>query len=284
MTRLKNSDICRITSGLEKYNRELQIKTGRGLLGIACHAYGNDEIEIQAKIASFTIQVVPITAGEGIISDFSETVAAILRFLGFNALVSEQPDAAGVALAFESKAHAIMMADDHRFVGINLENRLVADNSRETGRVFAAALDLMAQGAKGHLKGHRVLVMGCGPVGESAARTLLSFGARVALCDIDIPRARLLKQKILECYGESNAFENKIFVEEHMDFSAYQFVLEATPCAETISDKKIGDNMVIAAPGVPSGVSKLGRQGIKERFLHDKLELGVAAMAISLLL
>jgi len=279
LTRLKTSDICLIRSGLERYNQELLGKTGRGLLGIACHAHGKDEIQIQDKIASFTIQVVPITAGEGIISDFSETVAAILRFLGFNALVSEQPDANGVAMAFESKASALMMADDHRFVGINLNNRLVADNSRETGRVFAAALDLMGRG----IKDKQVLVMGCGPVGESAARALLSFGARVGLYDIDLLRARLLKQKILECSGGNNAFKENISIEEKLEFSPYPFIIEATPCAETIADKIIGDHLVIAAPGVPVGVSKLGRQGLKERFLHDKLELGVAAMAVSLL-
>ena len=279
MTRLRTSDICQITSGLERYNQELLAKTGRGLLGIACHAHGKDEIQIQAKIAGFTIQVVPITAGEGIISNFSETVAAILRFLGFNALVSEQPDTNGVARAFESKAAALMMADDHRFVGINLNNRLVADNSRETGRVFAAALDLMGRG----IKGKQVLVMGCGPVGESAARSLLFLGARVGLYDIDIQRARILKQKILECSGENNAVKKTLSIEKRLDFSAYPFILEATPCAKSISDKIIGDHLVIAAPGVPSGVSKLGCQGMKERFLHDKLELGVAAMAIALL-
>lgn len=279
MTRLKTSDICQIKSDLEQYNQALLSKTGRGLLGIACHAHGKDESQMQALIADFTILVVPVTAGEGIISDFSETVAAILRFLGFNARVSEQPDTCGVALAFESKAAALMMADDHRFVGINLNNRLVADNSQATGRVFAAALDLMARG----IKGKQVLVLGCGPVGESAAMTLLSFGARVALCDIDIPRARLLKQRLLASSQGNKAVKEDIFIEEGLDFSPYSFILEATPCAETISDKLIGDHLFIAAPGVPVGVSTWGCRRLKERFLHDKLELGVADMSISLL-
>ena len=279
MTRLKTSDICHIPSRLGRYNQELLSKTGRGLLGIACHAHGKDEIQMQAEIAAFTIQVVPITAGEGIISEFSETVAAILRFIGFNALISEQPDTNGVALAFESRAHALMMADDHRFVGINLDTRLVADNSRETGRVFAAALDLMGEG----IKETQVLVLGCGPVGESAARTLLSFGARVSLSDIERSRARLLKQKLLDCPKRNNALNKNIRIEEGSDFSPYPFIIEATPCAHTIPDKIIGDHLVISAPGVPAGVSKLGRQRLKERYLHDKLELGVAAMAIALL-
>jgi pyrrolysine biosynthesis protein PylD len=279
LTRLKTSDICQIRSGLERYNQALLSKTGRGLLGIACHAHGKDEVQVQALIEGLTVLVVPITAGEGVISDFSETVAAILGFLGVNARVSEHPDASGVALAFESKAAALMMADDHRFVGINLNNGRVADNSRETGRVFAAALDLMARG----IKGKQVLVMGCGPVGESAAKALLLFGARVALFDIDIPRAGLLKQRLLDSLQGNNAFKENISIEAGSDFSSYSFILEATPCAETISDDLIGDDTVIVAPGVPVGVSNSGCQRLQERFLHDKLELGVAAMAISLL-
>ncbi|WP_299982500.1 3-methylornithyl-N6-L-lysine dehydrogenase PylD [Desulfobacula sp.] len=277
MTRLKTSDISNISSRLVTCNQELLAKTGRTFLGIACHAYGKDEIQIRHRVESFCIHVVPVTAGQGIISDFCETVAAILRFLGFNALVSDLPDTSGVALAFENKADAIMMADDHRFVGLNLNIRSVADNSEATGRVFAAALDLMAKG----IENCEVLVLGCGPVGEAAAQTLLSSGARVVLCDIHLPAARLLKERLSVYPGG-----NKIVIEEdlNMAVSNYGYVLEATPAANTIPDELISDHMVIAAPGVPLGISKKGCQILKDRLIHDKLELGVAGMAISLLL
>ncbi|MCD4720593.1 MAG: 3-methylornithyl-N6-L-lysine dehydrogenase PylD [Desulfobacula sp.] len=281
MTRLKTSDISNISSRLQTYNRELLIKTGRTLLGIACHAYGKDEIRIKHRIKSFSIHVVPVTAGQGIITDFSETVTAILQFLGFNALVSDKPDTSGVALAFENKADAIMMADDHRFVGINLKTRSVADNSEATGRVFAAALDLMAK----EIKDREVLVLGCGPVGESAARTLLSSGAQVALCDIYLPAARLLKERLCLYPGG-----NKIVIEEDVNIalSSYRYIIEATPSADTIPDELISDHtqplLLVAAPGVPLGISNNGCKILKDRLIYDKLELGVAAMAIFLLL
>ncbi len=49
-------------------------------------------------------------------------------------MVSDTPDISGVAKSFESRADAIMMTDDQRFVGINLNNRLVVDNSEATGK------------------------------------------------------------------------------------------------------------------------------------------------------
>ncbi|RLC15464.1 MAG: 3-methylornithyl-N6-L-lysine dehydrogenase PylD [Deltaproteobacteria bacterium] len=276
MTRLRNSDICNISSQLEIYNRELLAKTQQSLLGIACHAYGKDEIQVKHQIKSFCIHVVPVTAGHGIITDFCKTVAAILQFLGFNTLVSDLPDASGVALAFENRANAVMMADDHRFVGLNLNNRCVADNSKATGQVFASALDLMAKG----IKDCKVLVLGCGPVGEAAARTLLSLGAQVILCDIHLPAALSLKERLCLYPGANN-----IVIEEDvsMALSKYGYVLEATPSVDTIPDKLICNHMFVAAPGVPLGISENGCKIMKDRLIHDKLELGVAAMAISLL-
>ncbi len=276
MTRLQTSDIKNIASCLEKYNQELVHKTGYSLMGIACHAYGKDEIQIKQLIKSFSIHVVPITAGQGVITDFSKIVTAILKFLGFNAMVSDLPDTSGVAHAFENKADAIMMADDHRFVGLNLKTQLVADNAKATGRVFVSALDLMVKG----LKNHEVLVQGCGPVGESAAHTLLSFGARVALFDNNLSAARSLKKKLFKYPGGKN-----IIIEEDVNSALlnHEYILEATPSTDTIPDKLISDHMFVAAPGVPLGISHNGCKILNKCLIHDKLELGVAAMAISLI-
>ncbi|MCF6246798.1 MAG: 3-methylornithyl-N6-L-lysine dehydrogenase PylD [Desulfobacula sp.] len=276
MTRLKNYDICDISSALEQYDRDLVRKTGRSLLGVACHTCGVDEDEIKRLARSFCIHVVPVNAGQGVIPEFSETVSAIVQFLGFNARVSDKADTAGIALAFESRADAIMMADDHRFVGINLGTRSVADNTEMTGQVYAAVIDLMANG----VRGKDVLVMGCGPVGESAARKFLSFGARVSLADEDLSVAQSLGKTLLK-FGRPDKI--KILKKEEFNGSTHQFVLEATPSENTIPDSILSDNIIVAAPGVPLGVSKKGCRILKDRLVHDKLELGVAAMAVCLL-
>jgi pyrrolysine biosynthesis protein PylD len=275
LTRLTQDHIRHISSRLEQTSRDLKGKTGQTLLEIACHAWDVETSHIQERIKSFHIDVVPITSGLGIISDFSETVAAILGFMGFDARVADAADVAGIARAFEGPAHAVMMADDDQFVGINLSNRRVADNSEATGRVFAAVLDLMAKG----IKDREVLVMGCGPVGEAGARWLLSRGARVALCDIHPPAARALKER-LTTHGAPDRITLETAGSEAL--LNYGYILEATPSSDTIPDKYIRDDLVVAAPGVPPGVSETGRRRLKDRLVHDTLELGVAAMAICL--
>lgn len=273
MTRLRNDDIKKISSRLTKYDRELQIKTGRTLLGIACHCYGLNEIAVRNRARDFSCDVVPVTAGQGIICDFSATVCAILQFLGFPARVSEESDTSGIALAYERGTHAVFMADDHRFVGINLRTRFLTDNSEATGRVYSAALDLMANG----LNNRDVLILGCGSVGAAAARGLLSFGAKVALHDQYYPVAKLLKKKIQG--------KQKIKIEKELSKMSgnYRYIIDATPAERVIPDDQITEDIFLAAPGVPLGVSEKGSKVLNNRLIHDKLELGVAAMAVSLL-
>jgi pyrrolysine biosynthesis protein PylD len=276
LTRLKSNDIQSISSRLEKYNQELLVKTRNSLLGIACNSYNVEEAVITGRAKSFSFHVVPVTAGQGIINDFSETVCAVLRFLGFTAEVTEKSNAAGIALAFEQGADAIFMADDHRFVGLNLHTRSVVDNSQATGRIYSAALDIMAGG----IKEHDVLVLGCGPVGEAAACKLLSLGARVILRDLDILTAQKTQTKLSKLSDPGN-----ISVTESINNSTitYRYIVDATPAKNALPNKLLSEDTYVAAPGVPLGISSKGCNILKNRLIHDKLELGVAAMAISIL-
>lgn len=272
LTRLKHSDIKLISSQLKKYDQELQIRTGRTLFGIACHCYGVNEAEIRILAQALSCVVVPITSGEGIISDFSTTVCAILQFLGFPAQVAEKSDTSGIALAYEKDAGAIFMADDFRFVGLNLRTRFVADNAAATGRIFGAALDLMANG----LEGKDVLVFGCGPVGTAAIRSLFSYKAKVAVHDPSSSAVASL-QKLFQNTQE-------IVVENDAAVAGkYKYIIDAAPASSIIPDSLIAEDTFIAAPGVPLGVSAKGCEILSDRLIHDKLELGVAAMAVSLL-
>jgi len=277
VTRLKTSDIRDISSRLSQYDKDLRAVTGRSMLGIAAHAWGVEEKKIIDLVASFSIHVVPVAAGQGVITDFSETVAAILKFLGFNALVTDQSDTSGLASAFEKNADAVMMADDFRFVGINLHTNRVVDNSDATGRVFAAALDLMAGGTTDH----DVLIVGCGPVGSAAAEALLNLGARVALHDINVESALSLKKQL-----SGHLKDPGIQIEEDISsaLSRIPNILEASPSKNTIPDELLLDHMLMTAPGVPLGVSEKGCELLGKRLVHDKLELGVAAMAVNLVL
>jgi len=246
--------------------------TGKSLLEIACHCCNVDKTVIAGR-GTFSFSVIPVTAGQGIISDFSAIVCSILQFSGFKAEVTEKSDAAGLVEAFGGGADGIMMADDYQFVGVNLYTRSVADNSRVTGSVFSAALDLMAGG----VQEKEVLVLGCGAVGEAAADNLLGFGARVVLHDINIAAAEEVKEKLVG--------KGVVSIADSIRNPAvkYRYILEATPVKNSIPDELLSVDSCIAAPGVPLGISARGCEILNNRFIHDKLELGVTAMAVSLL-
>ncbi len=271
MTRLKEEDIAVLSARLASYDEHLVKRTGKGLLAIACHACRVDEIKVRQKTAELSLHVVPITAGQGIIGGFAPAVRAILQFLGFHAEVATVNDASGVAEAYEKGKNGLFMSDDHRFVGINLDTGTVADNSASTGSGYAAALDLMA----GSLKGKDVLVIGCGPVGQHAAVRLVQYGANVFLYDVHIEVARHTKSRLR--HGN---------VEVLLDLPRvprFANIIEATPCADAIPDSLLCPNTRVAAAGIPLGITSRGCAIIGNTLVHDKLELGVATMAVALL-
>ncbi len=320
MTRLKTIDIEDIGKSLKTYDRDLKCRTNFNLAEIAAMACGrmdynhkydykhgnkydhqydykydhkHDHEHIYKTIRSFRICVVPVNSGLGIITNFSETVCAILNHMGFPASITAAADTSGVAEAFERNADAVMMADDHRFVGLNLHNRKVADNSEATGRAFATALGLMAKrhGGTG-LGGKDALIMGCGPVGASAAATLRNAGARVALYDIRREAAEQLQRTLNDRVKQSLSSDSPVSayspvnVEKNIEDALlrHRHIVEATPVGDTISEAFVFPDTMLAAPGVPLGLTQKARLTISDNHLiHDKLELGVAVMAVSLL-
>lgn len=272
MTRLKYPDIKNITGQLADYDKELLQKTGRTLRGIACHAVKIKEENLQSQCGSVSIGVVPIRSGKGVIRGFSETVAQIVRHIGFNAFVTSETDVSGIAEAVEKRAQVIMMADDQRFVALNATRGLVVDNSEATGKGFTAGLDLMTGG----LKGQKVLVIGCGPVGQSAALEALHWGAEVSIFDIDSQRSQGLAKTIRERTHRQVAVEPSL----EKALSGHCFLIEATNTAGIIDEADITPGTYIAAPGMPLGLTPAAVRKVSRRLLHDPLQLGVAVMAV----
>ncbi|SDO55495.1 pyrrolysine biosynthesis protein PylD [Desulforhopalus singaporensis] len=256
---------------LADYDRRLRLATGRGILGVACHSYGVAEEKIRKRAEQQSCYVIPVTAGQGVISGFSKTVCAILGFIGCNSVVADSSDTGGIFQAFEAGADIMFMADDFTFAGFNLRRGTVVDNSKATGGVFGGALDLMAGG----LNGNDALVLGCGPVGEAACRKLLWYGATLAVYDTSPDAAAALADKL----------DGKVHVEPDLAtaLSRHRYILDATPAGEFIGEEYITKATFVAAPGVPLGVSPQAETLLGKRLVHDKLELGVAAMAVALL-
>ena len=282
MTRLKEQDIDQISDRLAVHNEQMIKITGCGLFELACYCYGVQVESARALTDSYTVGVIPVTAGQGVISSFTDTVAAIVRYLGFQAFVSRPSDVAGLAFAIENGADAILMADDEKFIGLHCESRTIVDNGETTGRVYATALTLMAGG----FSGKTALVLGCGPVGYAAAEQLLRFGGHVTLLDTDVHKAYNTQERLVNSTRMQSRKTVKVIVGENpeKEILRHDLILDATPSALVVPDELLTSRKLIALPGVPPGISEYGFETLHGQVVHDKLELGVAGMVIALLL
>lgn len=272
MTRLKPGDIKDIPGRLAEYDGELLERTGRNLRGIACHALEVSEEDFLLLSKNVSIGVVPIRSGQGVIEGFSHTVKDIVKHIGFNAFVTDDTDVGGIAGAMERGAEVVMMADDSRFVALNVKQGRVVDNTEATAIGFVAGLDLMVGG----LKEQTVLIIGSGPVGRNAAPAALHRGAGVSVFDIENQRSRRLAREVEELTGKSVHIERSFEDALRNHF----FLVEATNSAGVIAEAFITPGTYIAAPGMPLGLTPAAVKTISSRLLHDPLQLGVAVMAI----
>ena len=274
MTRLQSSDIADIPLKFNAFDDELRSKTGHTLRQLACKAVGIGETAADMVITDCSVRVIPTTCGQGVIGGFSETVSKIAAHLGFLSEVTLSTDVAGLAEAMEKQTDIVLMADDHRFIAIHLPTGRLADNSAATGKGFATGLDLMA----GNLNGRKVLVLGAGPVGRSAAHTLLFKGAAVSIYDMN-------RQLCLDLACDmQNIHHMDIHIEKNLEqaLSAHLFLIDATPMPDFIHAALISQDTIVAAPGVPAGLTAGALKKINDRLLHDCLQIGVATMLMEL--
>jgi pyrrolysine biosynthesis protein PylD len=272
MTRLRTEDIEHILKELETYDQQLLNRTGNTLRGIACHAVDLRDDELEKIVKSFRICVIPLTCGRGVINRFSATVSGIISHLGFQSFVAQHSDAAGIAEACERKSDIVFLADDDRFVAINVQTKYVADNAEMTAKGFVAGLDLLAGG----LEGKNVLVLGCGEVGRCTARTLVTKGVLASVCDINPQRTSAVQEKIMD------EQKTTIQIDNHWRSTPgkYQYLIDATNSANCIDARVITSDTYVAVPGVPCGLSSEAREKLFDRYLHDPLQIGVATMVL----
>lgn len=264
MTRLTGNDVKSIERELHDYEAELIRKTGMTLTQIAATASGRSEKKLSEAAASSSAAVIPITAGEGIIEHFAQSVCSILRHIGCRAFVTISTDVTGMAEAVAAGARILFMADDLSFVAINLNSCAVIDNAVATGRGYVAALNGMAGG----LKGEPVLVLGAGGVGCGAIAMLQELGAHPSVYDIDIDKARRVEAET-GARGESDLKEA---------LSRHRLIIDATPQPAFIGLGDLRPDAMIAAPGIPLGLTPDARLALESRLIHDPLQIGVATM------
>jgi pyrrolysine biosynthesis protein PylD len=265
MTRLKEKDIKQIGRTLHAYDAGLAKKTGYTLKQIAMRAAGLSQKEMDEAMASTRVAVFPVTWGQGIIKGFAGAVGSILRHLGANVFQGEASDIGGLAEVVERGADIVFAADDQRFIALHLSLKRVIDNTEATARGYVEALECIAGG----LEGREVFVLGgAGKVGWHAVCVLQNRGAKVAVYDPD--RGRLASR----VKGRDTIVEDDL--EEAL--RRYPLLFVASPAANIIRSVHIKPDTVIAAPGIPLGLTKSAYHLVKKRLIYDTLQIGVATM------
>ncbi len=269
MTRLVESDVRGLTAELEAVERRLVRLTGLGFVGVAARACGVDESEARAALDHTRAVAVPITSGEGVISGFTECVRAILAFLGCEARVTAAANINGFYEALDGGDTLAIAADDDRLLAFNLARGGWAENDRGTADAYAAALDA----GSGGVAGKPVLVMGYGRVGPLAASRLAGLGATVLVAEPDAAR---------RAAAEAAGFETVALTADGL--ARCRLVFDATPVPDIVPASWVTPDSVVAAPGMPCGVTTEAAALLGERLVHEPLALGVAAMAVRALL
>jgi pyrrolysine biosynthesis protein PylD len=219
--------------------------------------------------------VVPLTWGKGRIPGFAAAVSAVLNWVGLAASTTRNANLAGIEEAVREKCELVFLSDDDDFLAWRLDRRRTVHNAVATGKGFAAGLDLMAGG----IRGRRALVLGCGPVGASAALELNQRGARVAVYDKMPERCRRLKADM------TRTGAGDLLLAENIEASLREVncILDATPAADLIDADSVGPDMLVSAPGMPLGLTDAAVEKLGRRLLHDPLQIGVATMAVQAL-
>jgi pyrrolysine biosynthesis protein PylD len=235
------------------------------MLDIARDAWDQQAGEPELRAARMA--AVPISQGEGFIPGFCECVAAILRFVGCAPWVTRQPDVRGLQEAADAGAQTVFVADDLRFVALNLRTGACADDDPCTSRAYVAALEAAAGG----LRGKPVAVLGFGPVGRAAAARLLERGAEVLVVEPESGRAAAAASLPTEVVPLAEALD------------AAELLFDATPAVDLVDAAWVRPGSVAAVPGIPSAFTAAAQEALGVRHIHEPLALGVVAMAVDVL-
>ena len=216
------------------------------------------------------VAAVPISTGQGVITGFSACVVATLLHLGCDAWATTQPDVRGIQAAVAAGAQVVFLADDHRFIALNLTKGSSTDNDPATADGYVTALDAAAGG----LEGREVLVLGLGPVGRAAVRRLTTRGVVVFVVEPDAERVEAALEIGLS-FVETDLAEG---------LARCDLVFDACPAAGIIDAADVRPGMIAAVPGLPSVFTAAAQEVLGVTHMHEPLALGVAVMAARALL
>lgn len=263
MTRLKTEWVAYMIDGMSAYNQTLKEKIGVDLAGLMRSTFqmsqeAYDRARIDNKVA-----VVPITQGEGIIGSFSESVAAIIRSMGFEAEVMAHTDVDGIYDGYLQGCNIFFFADDIRYLAMNIKTNKASDNNYATALGFIQVMGALMEKHGKDMAKEKILQIGHGIVGREAVKILAERGVDFDIYDKDSSALAGLSCKKLTG------------VEEIRD---YKYILDFTNEGGWLRREYLADTILYASPGVPYSMNQEAEDCFEDKAVHDNLEIGTAIM------
>lgn len=262
MTRLITDWISDMEVRAAVWNEELKRLTGKGYTGIGAMVSGWSEESICEAAECEKVAVVPVTSGLGTISSFAESVKAIVKAMGFEAFVTEGTDVNGIYEAHVKDADIVFMADDDRYIALNIRDGSIGDNNIATASGYVEILNRMAGG----VSGQKTAVLGYGIIGQLMAQFLADKGADVAVFDKNPDK----KHSVVK--------DGYQWIENVDELRGYKYIADGTSEGNWLNEDMLSEDVLIAAPGIPFSLTEVAQEKLEGRYIHDLLEIGTAGM------
>ena len=206
MTRLKTEWIDYMLDGMNDYNSSLKAKTGFDLAGLTMDTFGISKEKYDRLTGSLLVAAVPVT----------ESVAAIIKSMGFRTYVSEDTDVEGIYGSILMDADVVYMADDTRYLAFSRDNGSFGENNYATALGFIMVLRAMMKKAGLDISKEKILAIGNGLVGEEAVQILLNHGIDFDMYDKD--------PKAVEAFRDLDT--GKYVLSSPEEIKDYRFILD----------------------------------------------------------
>jgi len=259
MALLTPEDLDSLSAKFEESESTIERVTGSKLTDICKDIYGKD-------LGLEKVGIIPITAGNGVISNFSSSLLFIVQRLGLEGFITQHTDVAGYYEAISEGADILLMADDHLFIAHNLKDGKVVTNHEATGIIYSEIASRFKEAGSSE-----ILVIGLGRVGYAGAKHLAEKGFNVYACD---PNRNFLEKAAHELGIKEYCKEDR---------KKFSMVFEATPNANTITEGMIAERCLVSTPGIPCGLPEEVGKKYRVDLVMEPLFIGVASMLYSVI-
>ncbi|MFP4655171.1 MAG: 3-methylornithyl-N6-L-lysine dehydrogenase PylD [Methanohalobium sp.] len=258
MALLTPNELYNVSQEFEKNNNIVKRATGLSIEDICESVYNT-------KLGSEKIGIIPITAGNGIIGNFAESLFTITNYLELDGFITEHTDVAGYYEAIKQYADILLMADDYLFIAHNLKNGKIATNHVCTGVIYAEIASRC-----NYADTKDILVIGLGKVGYAGASHLIKKGFNVYAYDPD-------KMALEKAVSELGVRPYDIY----NNGKRFCMVFEATPNENTITEDMISERCLVSTPGIPCGLNPELGKNYDVDLVMEPLLIGVTSMLYS---